>query len=96
MRDVAIIGVGCTKFGEMWERSFRDIVVEAGAQAIGDAKLNGEEIEAMYVGNMSGGMFVNQEHIGSLIADYYRPCVNASHTRHKGRGGMRVRRPCIT
>ncbi len=70
MRDVAIIGAGCTKFGEMWERSFRDIVVEAGAQAIGDAKLNGEEIEAMYVGNMSGGQFVSQEHIGSLIADF--------------------------
>lgn len=70
MRDVAIIGVGCTKFGEMWERSFRDIIVEAGTQAIEDAKLNGEEIEALYVGNMSGGQFINQEHIGSLIADY--------------------------
>ena len=70
MRDVAIIGVGCTKFGEMWDRSFRDIVVEAGAQAVEDAKLNGEEIEAMYVGNMSGGQFVNQEHIGSLVADF--------------------------
>jgi hypothetical protein len=46
MRDVAIIGAGCTKFGEMWERSFRDIVVEAGALAIADAKLTGDEIEA--------------------------------------------------
>ncbi|WP_424357701.1 thiolase domain-containing protein [Methanocella sp. MCL-LM] len=70
MRDVAIIGVGCTKFGEMWDRSFRDIFVEAGAKAIEDANLSGEEIEAMYVGNMSGGQFVQQEHIGSLIADY--------------------------
>ena len=70
MRDVAIIGVGCTKFGEMWDRSFRDIFVEAGAKAIEDANLTGEEIEAMYVGNMSGGQFVQQEHIGSLIADY--------------------------
>ncbi len=70
MRDVAIIGAGCTKFGEMWDRSFRDIVVEAGTQAVEDAKLSGEEIEAMYVGNMSGGQFVNQEHIGSLVADF--------------------------
>ncbi len=70
MRDVAIIGAGCTKFGEMWERSFRDIVVEAGALAIADAKLTGDEIEAMYVGNMSGGQFVGQEHTGSLIADF--------------------------
>ena len=34
MRDVAIIGVKTTKFGEMWERSFRDIVVEAGVGAL--------------------------------------------------------------
>lgn len=70
MRDVAIIGVGCTRFGEMWDRSFRDIVVEAGVQAIEDAKLTGEEIEAMYVGNMSAGQFIQQEHLGSLIADF--------------------------
>ncbi len=70
MRDVAIIGAGCTKFGEMWDRSFRDIVVEAGVEAIQDAKLSGKEIEALYVGNMSGGMFINQEHTGSLIADF--------------------------
>ncbi|HTX43276.1 MAG TPA: thiolase domain-containing protein [Methanocella sp.] len=70
MRDVAIIGVGCTRFGEMWDRSFRDIVVEAGAQAIEDAKLTGEEVEAMYVGNMSAGQFIQQEHLGSLIADF--------------------------
>ncbi|MCD1296087.1 acetyl-CoA acetyltransferase [Methanocella sp. CWC-04] len=70
MRDVAIIGVGCTNFGEMWDRSFRDIVVEAGVQAIEDANLSGEEIEAMYVGNMSAGQFINQEHVGSLIADF--------------------------
>jgi acetyl-CoA C-acetyltransferase len=54
----------------MWDRSFRDIVVEAGALAIADAKLTGDEIEAMYVGNMSGGQFVGQEHTGSLIADF--------------------------
>jgi acetyl-CoA C-acetyltransferase len=70
MRDVAIIGVGCTKFGEMWDRSFRDIVVEAGVQAIQDAKLTGEEIEALYVGNMSAGQFIAQEHLGSLITDF--------------------------
>jgi acetyl-CoA C-acetyltransferase len=70
MRDVAIIGVGCTRFGEMWDRSFRDIVVEAGIQAIEDAKLTGEEVEAMYVGNMSAGQFIQQEHLGSLIADF--------------------------
>jgi len=29
----------------------------------------GDELEAMFVGNMSAGLFVEQEHIASLIAD---------------------------
>jgi acetyl-CoA C-acetyltransferase len=70
MRDVAIIGVGCTEFGELWDRSFRDIFVEAGVSAIEDANVQGGKIDALYVGNMSGGRFIEQEHIGSLIADY--------------------------
>ena len=70
MRDVAIIGVKNTKFGEQWDRSFRDLVVEAGVGAVGDAGVVGEKIDSMFVGNMSGGQFVEQEHIGALIADY--------------------------
>ncbi len=70
MRDVAIIGVGCTEFGELWDKSFREIFVEAGVSAIEDANLQGGKIDALYVGNMSGGRFIEQEHIGSLIADY--------------------------
>ncbi|MCZ7355449.1 MAG: thiolase domain-containing protein [Candidatus Methanoperedens sp.] len=70
MRDVAIIGVGCTEFGELWEKSFREIFVEAGISAIEDANIQGGKIEALYVGNMSGGRFIEQEHLGALIADY--------------------------
>ena len=70
MRDVAIIGVKNTKFGELWGKSLRDIVVEAGAGALADAGVGGKEINALYVGNMSGGRFIDQEHIGALIADY--------------------------
>jgi acetyl-CoA C-acetyltransferase len=70
MRDVAVIGIGCTTFGEKWEASFRDLFVEAGALALQDAELSGESIDALYVGNMSAGRFIEQEHIGALIADY--------------------------
>ena len=69
-RDVAIIGIGCTPFGEFWDRSFRDIFVESGVAAIEDAGVQGEDIDELFVGNMSAGRFVEQEHISSLIADY--------------------------
>ncbi|MDD3575071.1 MAG: beta-ketoacyl synthase N-terminal-like domain-containing protein, partial [Methanospirillum sp.] len=70
MREVAVIGVGCTKFGEKWESSFRNLFVEAGTLALEDANLSGEQIDEIFVGNMSAGRFVEQEHIGALIADY--------------------------
>jgi len=70
MRDVAIVGVGCTKFGEMWHKSFRDLFIEAGVMALDDAEISGVQVEALYGGNMSSGIFVEQEHVGALISDY--------------------------
>ncbi|MCX6653439.1 MAG: thiolase domain-containing protein [Methanomassiliicoccales archaeon] len=70
MREVAVIGVGDTKFGELWDMSFRDIGIQAGLAAVNDANMAAEEIEALYVGNMSAGRFIEQEHVAALIADY--------------------------
>jgi acetyl-CoA C-acetyltransferase len=67
---VAIIGVGLTKFGELWESSFSQIFVEAGINALKDAGLEGKDLEAIFIGNMSGGRFVDQEHVSGLIADH--------------------------
>jgi acetyl-CoA C-acetyltransferase len=69
MRDVAVIGVGITKFGELWDKSFRQLIAEAGSQAIYDSKISGSEIDALYAGSMSAGRFIGQEHVGALVAD---------------------------
>lgn len=69
MRDVAVIGIGLTKFGELWDKSFRQLIAEAGSRAILDSGISGGDIDAMYVGSMSSGRFVGQEHIGALVAD---------------------------
>ncbi len=68
MREVAIIGAGITKFGEHWKKSIRDIFVESALMAIKDAGV--DHIDSMYVGCMSGGLFVAQEHLGAFLADY--------------------------
>jgi acetyl-CoA C-acetyltransferase len=68
MRDVFIIGAGMTKFGELWDKSIKDIFVDASLKAIEDAGV--EYIDSMYVGAMSSGLFVGQEHIGAVMADY--------------------------
>ena len=68
MRDVAVIGVGMQKWGELWTKSTRDIFVESALMAMDDAGI--DRLEAMYVGCMTSGMFTAQEHFGSVMADY--------------------------
>jgi len=70
MREVAVLGVGQTKFGELWDRSFREIGIEAGLQALVDAKLSSKDLGALYLGNMASGSLIDQEHIAPLILDY--------------------------
>jgi acetyl-CoA C-acetyltransferase len=67
MRDVAIIGVGMTKWGELWDKSLRTIFTETALLAIADAGV--DKIDSMVVGCMSSGLFVGQEHLASLLAD---------------------------
>lgn len=67
---VGIIGVGLTPFGEFWEKGLRDLIVEAGVAAIADAGIEGARVDAGYVGSMSPGRFIGQEHVGALLADY--------------------------
>ena len=69
MREVAVIGIGMTKFGELWDKSFRDLVAEAGIKAIMDAGIEGKDIDAMYIGGMSSGGFVEQEHVAPLAIE---------------------------
>jgi acetyl-CoA C-acetyltransferase len=68
MKEVAVIGAGMTKFGELWGKSIKDIFVEAAVKAIEDAGV--DHIDSMYVGSMSSGLFVGQEHLGAVMADY--------------------------
>ena len=70
MREVAILGVGMTRFGELWDASFREIGIEAGFQALVDAKLSSHDLNAFYLGNMASGSLIEQEHIAPLVIDY--------------------------
>ncbi|HYB78145.1 MAG TPA: thiolase domain-containing protein [Thermoplasmata archaeon] len=69
MREVAVLGVGQTKFGELWDRSFREIGIEAGLQALVDAKLSSGDLGGLFLGNMASGALIDQEHIAPLILD---------------------------
>jgi acetyl-CoA C-acetyltransferase len=52
IRDkVAIVGMGCTAFGEHWDKSPEDLMVEAFEEALRDSGLSRGQIEAAWVGN---------------------------------------------
>ena len=51
IRDkVAIIGMGCTKFGELWDKSPEDLMVESFTEAIQDAGIEKKDIQAAWQG----------------------------------------------
>lgn len=68
MREVAIIGMGMIKWGELWEKSLRTLAAEAALKCLEDAGT--DRVDAITVGCMSSGLFNWQEHLGSLVADY--------------------------
>jgi acetyl-CoA C-acetyltransferase len=47
---VAILGMGCTRFGERWDAGAEDLIVEAFTECLEDAGIDKNEIEAAYVG----------------------------------------------
>jgi acetyl-CoA C-acetyltransferase len=51
IRDkVVIIGMGCTRFGERWDVGAEELMVEAFEEAITDAGIEREEIQAAWLG----------------------------------------------
>jgi hypothetical protein len=41
---VAIVGMGCTKFGERWDKGVEDLIVEAAYEALEDAGIEHKDI----------------------------------------------------
>jgi acetyl-CoA C-acetyltransferase len=52
---VAVVGMGCTKFDEHWDKSIEDLAVEAAYEAFEDAGVSSEDIEAAWWGTVDGG-----------------------------------------
>lgn len=69
MSNAYVIGAAHTRFGEVWDKSYRQLMTEAGLGALKDAKIAGEDIDEVFVGTMSTGKLVGQEHVAGLLLD---------------------------
>ncbi len=53
---VAIVGMGCTRFGERWNQSADDLLVDAVAECLASAPgISREEVDAYWLGTMNSG-----------------------------------------
>jgi acetyl-CoA C-acetyltransferase len=60
IRDkVAIIGMGCSKFGERWDASPDDLMLEAYTEALADAAIAKEDIQMAWL-----GVFFDEQNVG--------------------------------
>lgn len=67
MRDVAIVGVGMSRFGKYPEKGIKDLVREAVEPALDDAGLNTGDVEAAFVGTAAPGIMTGQEQIKAQV-----------------------------
>jgi acetyl-CoA C-acetyltransferase len=57
IRDkVALVGMGCTRFGERWDMGVEDLLVEAAYEAFEDAGIQPEDIQAAWLGTVFSGV----------------------------------------
>jgi acetyl-CoA C-acetyltransferase len=67
MRRVAVIGVGVTKFGKH-DRTSSELFAEAAADALADAEISADRVQALYYGNVVGSETEHQLHTGPQAA----------------------------
>lgn len=70
-KSLWVAGSYLTQFGELWERSLPQLCKEAIDGAIQDAKVKPQDIEAVFVSNMLGGVLDNQLHMGALVSSLF-------------------------
>ncbi len=93
MRDVAVIGVGMIPFGRRDEDTLMDMLAYASLKALDDAGLGDKSVDAVYVGNMGGGVIQHQTAIASSLVDRLSLLPAAAETVENGpaSGGSAVK-----
>ena len=59
---VAIVGMGCVRFGEHFDKSIDDMMIDAAYEAYADAGIESKDIQAAWFGNLWSG------HTGQILA----------------------------
>jgi acetyl-CoA C-acetyltransferase len=96
MKDqVAIIGVGCTKFGERFDKSYEQLICDAAFEAYADAGIEPAQIDAAYLGTYLPGSGGGKAAVslGDALRFYDRPITRVEN--YCATGTDAVRNACL-
>jgi len=68
---IFVRGEYCTQFGELWDRSLKDLLHEAVIGVLKSAQIPPESIEAVFVSNKAAGSFEGQHHLNALVSSFF-------------------------
>lgn len=68
MRGVSVVGVGCTRFGKQNGVGIIDLAVQACREALDDAGVPNERVQAFYLGNFVSETLVHQGSLAPMVA----------------------------
>lgn len=68
MQEVAVIGVGMTRFGKFPEKGIKELVAESVQLALRDGGLEIDDLDAAYMANAAAGIMTGQEMIRGQVA----------------------------
>ncbi|MBI4296861.1 MAG: acetyl-CoA acetyltransferase [Chloroflexi bacterium] len=74
---VAIIGMGCTQFGELWDKDVDDLIVDATYEALEDAGVEMKDIQAVWAGTANSG--VNAGSVSGPLQLQYVPATRVEN-----------------
>ncbi len=84
---VAIVGMGCTAFGEHWGRSASDLLIDAAHEAYKSASVVPDQVDAYWLGTASSGIS------GLMLSDplkiQYRPVTHVENMCATGSEALR-------
>jgi acetyl-CoA C-acetyltransferase len=75
--QVAIVGMGCTPFGEHWDRSTESMMVDSTSEALASAGMSVDEVDAYWLGTMGSGE--SGMSLSSPLALDYKPVSRLSN-----------------
>lgn len=84
---VAIVGMGCTPFGELWDKGIEDLVVDSCYEAFEDAGLGPKDIQAAWFASRESGF--TGAHLARALKTEYIPVTRVENFCCGGQDALR-------